>query len=86
MTHKERICLGGALAGAVAGAAVAYLYGTDDGARRRLEIGRTIDRLTIDAEEAKRLWQSLKEAWARFERERPRAALGTRTWPPGGAA
>jgi hypothetical protein len=63
--------------GAAAGAVLAYLYATDDGARR----------LMIDADEARRLWLRLSEAWARFEQDRSMPRAGSaRTWPPEGVA
>lgn len=85
MAHKEQVCLVGALLGAAVGATVAYLYATEEGTQRRWQIARTIDRFTIDAEEAQRLWLRLNEAWAQFEQER-RPAARPRSWPPGGAA
>lgn len=86
MAHKEQVCLVGALVGAAVGAAVAYFYATEEGTQRRWQIARTVDRLSIDAEEAQRLWLRLNEAWAQFEQDRHRPAARPRTWPPGGAA
>jgi len=86
MAHKEQVCLVGALVGAAVGAAVAYLYATGEGTQHRRQIARAIDRFTIDAEEAQRLWLRLNEAWAQFEHDRARPAARVRNWPPEGAA
>ena len=86
MARKQQVCLAGALVGAAVGATLAYLYMTDEGAERRGQIARAVDRLSIDAEEAQRLWLRLNEAWAQFDADRQRPASRSRTWPPGGAA
>lgn len=89
MATRQQACITGALMGAAAGAALGYLYATEDGARRRTQLVDTLDRLMIDADEARRLWQRLSEAWARFEQDRspsmPRAG-SARTWQPEGVA
>jgi gas vesicle protein len=85
MARKEQVCLAGAVVGAAVGAALAYLYMTDEGADRRGQIARAVDRLSIDAEEAQRLWSRLSEVWTQFDADRQRP-LRSRNWPPGGAA
>ena len=88
MATKERACIAGALMGAAAGAALGYLYATEDGARRRMQLVDAVDRLVIDADEARRLWLRLNEAWARFQRDHSRAVPrgeGAR-WHPEGVA
>jgi gas vesicle protein len=89
MATRQQACITGALIGAAAGAALGYLYATEDGARRRTQLVGTLDRLMIDADEARRLWLRLSEAWARFERDRspsmPRAG-SARAWQPEGIA
>lgn len=84
----QRAWVTGALVGAAVGAAVGYLYGTDEGARRRVDLARLIDRVVVDADEARQLWARLHEAWNSFDKAtmpgpRGRASGG---WSPGGAA
>jgi gas vesicle protein len=87
MATRQQACIAGALVGAAAGAVLAYLYATDDGARRRAQLVDTMDRVMIDADEARRLWLRLSEAWARFEQDRSMPRAGSaRTWPPEGVA
>lgn len=87
MVGKQEACLMGAIIGAAVGAAVAYLYATDEGAHQRVRISRAVDRMTLDAEEAQRLWRRLNDAWTEFERNRPRPErAGVRSWPPEGVA
>lgn len=86
MARKQQVCLAGALVGAAVGATVAYLYMTDEGADRRSQIARAVDRLSIDAEEAQRLWVRLNDVWTQFDADRRRPAARSSHWPPGGAA
>lgn len=86
MARKQQVCVAGAFVGAAVGATLAYLYMTDEGADRRNQIARAVDRLSIDAEEAQRLWLRLSEAWTQFDADRQRPASRSRNWPPGGAA
>lgn len=89
MATTEQACVAGALIGAAAGAALGYLYATEAGARRRMQLADTFDRLMIDADEAHRLWLRISEAWSRFEQagRRPLPPAGSvGTWPPEDAA
>jgi gas vesicle protein len=89
MATQEQACIVGALAGAAVGAALGYLYATEAGARRRLQLVDAFDRLMVDADEAHRLWLRISEAWARFEQagRRPLTPTGSAgRWPPEDAA
>jgi gas vesicle protein len=85
MATQEQACIVGAVAGAAVGAALAYLYATEAGAHRRMQLVEAFDRLMIDADEAHRLWLRLSEAWTRLEQagRRPLPPAGSAgTWPP----
>ncbi len=76
--------------GAVAGAAVAFLYATDEGARRRRGLMHSVERVSFDVDEAQRLWARLREVWSQYEREstaRPAPVRfeRSRDWPAGTA-
>ena len=87
MGHTGRITLAGLLIGAAAGAAISYLYATDDGARRRAALAQFLDRALLDAEEARRLYSRAHEAWRRFDDERRRFAQQPGSdWTPEGVA
>jgi gas vesicle protein len=89
MATKEQACIAGALMGAAVGAALGFLYATDDGARRRMQLVDAADRLMIDADEARRLWLRLSEAWTRFQQDTGRHVTpggDARGWHPEGVA
>ncbi|MFO7302682.1 MAG: hypothetical protein DIU54_009745 [Acidobacteriota bacterium] len=87
MGQTGKVCLVGALIGAAAGAAVSFLYATEEGAEYRASFARFMDRALIDAEEARRLYARAQEAWHSFNDERRRFARRSGDdWRPEGVA
>lgn len=84
MARTEQVCIAGALIGAAVGAAIAYLYASDEGEQRRAGLVRLMDRAATDVTEARRAWSRLHEVWNDFDSGpslRSRVE-GGRNWPP----
>lgn len=73
MKRTERAVVTGAIVGAVAGAAGAYLYTTERGTAWKQQLTQLVDRITADADDVRRLWGQVQTVWARFEEDRHRA-------------
>ncbi|MEO7192337.1 MAG: YtxH domain-containing protein [Vicinamibacterales bacterium] len=63
----------GAVIGAAVGSAVGYLYFTDEGRRRREDLGHLLDRAVVEMHEARGLWQRLLAIGEQYQHARREA-------------
>jgi hypothetical protein len=59
--------------GAAAGAAVGYLYFTEEGERSRRDLARFLDRAAVEMHEARGLWQRLLNIGEEYQHARRQA-------------
>jgi len=86
MKQTEKAVIAGAIIGAVAGAAGAYLYATERGGEWKRNLAQLVDRATADADDVRRLWGQVRSVWARFDEDRGASAVRRKPWTPEGAA